>query len=277
MKKIISITILFAAGTFLPSLPVFAVSITPTTHANSPTAVQKQNTLDNQINELKDKIASRVAQLKLVEKRGIIGTVTAVSPVQITVNDLQGNTVFIDVDDITQFSSPGQSTSFGISDITKGMRISVLGTYNKDSERILARFVDVIILSQFVSGEVSSIDKVNYQFKLTLSGNKQVLIDVENVTRTFSYTNSDTNLVRSGFSKVTLGERAYVIGYPDKKTPSMIVATRILLFPDLPQNPNIPLSLIENSPTPTSSPTPVLKKSTRPTPTPIKSKPTTSY
>src|SRR5690348_9180787 len=120
-----------------------------TTPTPSPTP---QNTLEQQISNLKDKIASRVAQLKLVDKRGIIGTVTDVNLTQITLTDSKGDTRFIDIDELTKFSSPSAKSNFGISDITKGSILGVLGLYNRESRRILARFVDVIVLPAEISG-----------------------------------------------------------------------------------------------------------------------------
>src|SRR3989344_7962603 len=101
-----------------------------------------------QINALTNKIASRVAQLKLVEKRGVIGKVTDVSNTQITLSDMSGNTRFVDVDEFTKFKS--DSKSFGISDIEKGQKIGALGLYNKQSRRILARFVEVLQIPDFI-------------------------------------------------------------------------------------------------------------------------------
>src|SRR5260221_6373171 len=97
--------------TFIPFInPALSFALSPTPAPNS---------LEQQISNLKDKIASRVAQLKLVDKRGIIGNVTDVTQNQITVSDVKGNTRYIDVDELTKFSSPSAKSSFGISDITK--------------------------------------------------------------------------------------------------------------------------------------------------------------
>ena len=85
-------------------------------HAATPTPEDK-------IRELRDQlitnIASRVAQLKLVEKRGIIGKVISVTSTQITVADVHGVTRFVDVDELTKFSSPASKAAYGISDIAK--------------------------------------------------------------------------------------------------------------------------------------------------------------
>jgi hypothetical protein len=68
--------------------------------------VTPEDKTDQISDQLITNIASRVAQLKLVEKRGIIGVVTNTTNTQITVTDSQNNTRFIDVDELTKFSNP---------------------------------------------------------------------------------------------------------------------------------------------------------------------------
>lgn len=253
MKQILAVITIFLGLLFL--IPAaFAQtsslrSVSPTQKISlTPTVVPEDTGLLNQINNLKEKIASRVAQLKLVEKRGIIGTVTDSNNTQITLNDIQNNTRFIDVDEITKFSAIGK-TSYGISDLTNGTKVSVLGLYNKDSRRILARFVDVVIPPTYLTGEISVIDRVNGQFKIISEDQKQTLIDVESITKTYSFTKA-TDLVKSGFSKLQTGNRVSIMGYPDSKTPSMIVANRIIQLLDVRVDPNINLNI--TPPTPTS-------------------------
>lgn len=190
------------------------------------------------ISDLKERIASRVAQLKLVEKKGVIGTVSDVSQTQLTVIDLKGNTKFIDVDELTKFSSPSAGASFGISDITKDSKIGIIGLYNKQSRRVLARFIDVAIYPKFLHGQILSIDEDNFALDIVTDDGKQVTVDVEKTTKTLSYT-KETDLVRSGFSKITEGERIIVVGFPDIKDKGKIIASRVLVFPGIPKNPKI--------------------------------------
>jgi len=186
--------------------------------------------------KLLNQIASKAAQLHLTEKRGIIGTVSAATDTQITITDLSGNTRFVDVDELTKFSSASSDT-FGISDIKNGMALGVLGLYNKDSRRLLARDVVTLTLPKVVIGAVDSIDKKNFQFIVATETNP-VKIDVESVTKTYSYT-SDGGLVPSGFSKMTVGETVIVSGYPDSTDKTMILSSKTILFPNLPKDPKI--------------------------------------
>ena len=130
MKK--TLFTFIALVTFL-SFTVVVNAQTPTVKPTAePTISEKLNEkLNSQINKLKDKIASRVSELNLVEKKGVTGIVSEVSTNKITLNDISGNTKLIDIDEITKFSSSSARGTFGLSDLTKGTKVNVLGLYNK--------------------------------------------------------------------------------------------------------------------------------------------------
>lgn len=261
-KNLLNIITLLALLFFVPS--VYAVTSTPTPTAVKPTASPTtKETLDkklsDQINQLKEKIASRVSELNLVERRGIIGIITEVPGNKITLIDVSGKTRFVDVDEITKFSS-GSNKSFGLSDLTKGTRISVLGLYNKQSKRILARFINTTVDPVFISGAISNLDEENFYATITTPDGKQIKLDVQTTTKTVSYS-KDEELVKSGFSKLELGNRVTVIGFPDKKDPNLIVANRIVVLPTLPKNPKIIISV----PSPTEEITTTPTKKVTPT------------
>jgi hypothetical protein len=176
-----------------------------------------------------------VAELNLVEKRGIIGSVTDVSDTLITVSDLKGDTRFIDVDELTQFSNPTSKDSFGISDIAIDEAIGVLGLYNKESRRILARFVNVMTLPIIIHGAIDSIDEKLFRVKVISENEKVIYLDVEKTTTTFSYS-KDKGLVRSGFSKIKGNERVIAVGETNTDE-NLITATRIILLPEIPKDP----------------------------------------
>lgn len=210
----------------------YAASPTP-----SPIADEKQNAFNDQVSDLKERIASRVAQLKLVEKRGVIGTVTDLSDTQITLTNLQNNTQFVDVDELTKFASPSAKESFGISDIKKNDRLGILGLYNKQSRRLLARFIQTLKMPTTIHGAVATLDDKNFVIEVTTTeGNKTV--DVENITKTYSYARG-SELSRSGFSKIKENQRIMVVGFTDIKDKNRLIASRIIHFPDIPKNPKL--------------------------------------
>lgn len=204
--------------------------LTTTSNAQTPTTTPDTRKIKDQLIE---SIASRVAELNLVEKRGIIGTVIDVSNTQITLSDTKNNTRFIDVDELTKFSSANAKGSFGISDITNGVALSALGLYNKESRRLLARFINVVTLPWFIHGEVGEIDRTNRVFDIVDKNGEITKIDFVNSTRILSYTKND-NLTKSLFSAIQEHSRIVVVGSPDSKIKDLITAERIILLPEIP-------------------------------------------
>lgn len=255
MKKILTIFSFLTLFVFSAPLSL-AATPTPT---KGPTQKMPSDTLTKEITNLKEKIASRVAELKLVEKRGVIGVVTEVKDTQITLNDIKGNTRFVDVDELTKFIGSDSKETSDISDITKGMKITVLGRYNKQSQRLLARFVKETSIPEFLSGTIKTIDTSNFAFTLADGKGKSTDVDVENLTKTQTYTRED-GLTKAGFSKLQAGDQLIVSGFPDKNNPKRIVATRVLILSDFRA---VDADTEAASPSPTTSTT---RKSATPTP-----------
>lgn len=220
------------------SFIIISLFITKTTLAVSPTptSISEKDSESVQLDSLKSKIASRVAELNLVEKRGIAGTVEEASGTQITLIDIKGDKRYIDVDELTKFYSP-DSNSFGISDITKGTTIGIIGLYNKQSKRIMAREIDVITLPKTIQGVVLSTDNKKHTFEL-LGEKERLTIDVATITKTFEYTIKE-DLTSSGFSKLSENQNVVAFGYLDTDNKKLLLASRIIIFTEIPKNPKI--------------------------------------
>lgn len=255
MKKIV----------FLASILIFGLIVSPANAASATPAPTKSNDpvkekLDDQINQLKEKIASRVSELNLVEKRGIIGTVTEVKGTSITLTDTAQNTRFVDVDEITKFASEGV-TNYGLSDIKPGAKLSVLGIYNKQSKRLLARYVNSYTNPTIYSGAITAIDAKNFQITVMTPEQKEIKVDVETSTKLSSYTPQD-GLAKNGFSRLTVGERISFAGEQGSEA-SLVKANRIVSFIGIPKDPRIVVAGAS-----TASPAATITVSTTPQPTP---------
>jgi hypothetical protein len=192
------------------------------------------------LEKLGNEIASKTAQLNLVEKKGIIGTVTDSSTSQITLTDTNNNTRFVDVDELTKFSSDS-SSSFGISDVKKGAILGVLGLYNKQSRRILARSINVLTpFPTIVFGEIANVDKVNFELTVVKANGGKTILEIETITKSYSF--SGGNLIKSGFSKIQATQTISAIGFPDKQDPNKIMASQIIIFPDIQLSYNLNLT-----------------------------------
>ena len=215
---------------------LLAVSSGSRVLAQTPTGVSSPiPTEENmkQIEKIKDLVASRVAELKLVEKRGILGKVFSATSTQITLTDSKKRKRIIDIDEITKFSDPADKP-FGVSDIKQGNMLGIKGLFNKSSDRLLARSVEkVTSIPEYFEGAVVGLDKINFQLKaVDENGNKRV-IDIVTSTKTNSFT-TDGGQIKSGFSKIAVGERIFAAGFPDAKVKDQLNATRVTHFPELP-------------------------------------------
>jgi hypothetical protein len=206
------------------------------------------NKIDQQIDELKDKVASKVASLKLVEKRGVIGVVASSSPREIVLTDINDNEIDIDIDELTDFTSESES-SFSISDIKKGMQISVLGLYNKDSRHLLARYVEDYAIPEFITGVISGKDEKESTISLSTQDKVLYKVDIEDVSKILLY--SEDSFDDAEFSQVPTQANAIVVGFADPKEKNRITASRIIIFSGSPKDPRI--QIIDTS---SSTPTP---------------------
>lgn len=245
MKKIIFTIILVLAASLFPKY----------SYAQLPSGDQLEK-INEKVDELKDKVASKVAQLNLVEKRGIVGTITKISNNQIVLNDLDDNSRIVDIDELTKFSSEDDNTFNNISDLKNGMQLSVIGIYNKDSQRLLARFVNQISIPVFISGVISDVNQTDFSIVVSTEDGEKHIIDVERITKTFSYTNAD--LQTSGFSKISAGQNVIVSGFINTKDKKRITASRLIYFPDVPKDPNVKVEIPTSVPS-TPTPTPISK------------------
>lgn len=206
--------------------------------AASATPVPSQNSLPEEaadlekIQRIKDLVASKVAELNLVEKRGIIGTVREVTNMNIVITDLKGHSRQIDVDELTKFNI--SKTATGISDLEKGKSYSFVGLYNKDTQKLLARTVNnTTSVPVHFEGAIASINEDDYQIVAVNEKGEKKTIDIQNSTKT-SLASEDGDLTKSGFSKLETNQRILAVGFWDTKDANLFTATRVIHFETVP-------------------------------------------
>lgn len=233
-------------------IPSFSFAQTPTTTLTPTPKEESAEEVDEKVDQLKNKVASRVAELNLVEKRGFIGTVKSVSDAQITVTDLNNKNRIIQIDELTKYSS-NEDENFTESDIKVGSKISALGLYNKDSKKLLARFINEISIPVFISGVVSEIDEKEFTITIKTTDSKNFTVDIENITKTYELSNDE--LDASGFSKIEKMQNVFIVGFPDVDEENRISATKAVIVPDIPNNPNVEINITtkQSSSSPTAS------------------------
>lgn len=222
--------------------------ITPTA-APSTNQVPESDEEIERVQRIKDIVASKVAELNLVEKRGIIATVTEVSSTEIKAVDYKDQNVTIDVDELTNFDF--EDEDFGISDLEIGQIYSFVGLYNKDSEKLLARFISQPdSIPSYIDGAISDINEDDFQISLVNAEGITFTVDIENSTDTMVIA-SEGGLEKSGFSELSVGQRVIAAGFmTDEKEMS---ASRIIHFEIIPPTVEVLANLETETTTATGS------------------------
>lgn len=249
---------------FVTSLTVitlfFTLSGTASAQTKAPTktpspSVKAEVTKESQsaIEKIKDAVASKVAELNLVEKKGIYGKVVETTTSQITIEDTQGNQHIVEIDELTRFEGERQSDDFGISDIENDSTISAVGLYNKETEKLLARFItQKVNIPTAISGAISALDEDEYTITVIDKEGVEYIVDIERSTDSYVF---DKDLTDSGFSKFAIGEKVIVTGPLSKEEDNRISAERVLHFKALPPTAEVKkhISKEAESPNPTET------------------------
>lgn len=214
-------------------IPVYGAATPTPTKVTSPT-----DSIDiEKIQRIKDIVASKVAELNLVEKRGIVGKLKENSNMHLVISDAKGNVRNIDVDELTKFSisgTKGKDSTLGISDLKKDVLYSFVGLYNKDTQRLLARSIaEADTIPLFFEGAIYSVDSKEFQIQVVSSKGEKKNVDIQNSTKT-SLTAKDGELTKSGFSKLNINERILIVGFTDIKDNTLIAASRVIHFKEIP-------------------------------------------
>ncbi len=216
MKQTIVIVCLYAVLFTIPRL-TFAATATPSA------TTQK-------IEDLKDRIATKVAQLKTTQRRAVFGTVKAVSITSFTVETPTRDFKIELTDDITVIQYlKGKRTTLTPEDISKGDAVVVFGQFDTTLDLLTARIVFIQwALPEHVAGTVNDKNEKDFTLSVTTPQGQVVTIDIEKTTKTILWDREKSELVKSGFSTITTGSIVHIMGSPVSKQEHRVSADRIL-------------------------------------------------
>ena len=184
------------------------------------------------IKQLKDKLASRVAELNVLSQKVFWGQVKTLSDQKIIMT-AGSNEVNISLNDDTiysQISSVFKKKTITLDTFKSGQSIFSWGTFNSSTNTLSARAIVINELPLYIVGKINSPDKKNFQFSLS-SKDKNYLVDHQVTTSDFSY-GLEKGLVKSGFSKFSEGQQVFVVGdlTTDKNGKELLSAQRIIIL-----------------------------------------------
>ena len=292
MKNINNIKFLaFARSIYFICILSMLIISTPTTvfaaaKTSTPSATPVSKEVQNKIDDLKERLATKVAELRKTVPKAIFGTVTQVSLSSVTVDATQ-KAYKIELTDSIKVAQmlKAKRTALTTEDLAKTDVITIFGEYDETLDILQAKsiFIEAAKLPVRLHGTISAVDKKNNSFTLKGVDEASYTIDVEAATKN-SLWSREKGIEKGGFSKLEPGMYVTVVGTEDAKQPDRYSAMRILTFkldnsnssalgatttaspsatPTQAKTSTTPKATLKPSATPKSSPTP--KATVKPT------------
>lgn len=266
-----SVFVIISAVAFTIIRPVFAAPATPSSIPKTSTTAQK-------IEDLKDRLATKVAELRQTSRRAIFGTVKSTSITSFVVETKTKDVKIELTDDINVIQNlKGKRTTLTTEDIAKDDVMSVFGEYDATLDLLKASVVFIqSAIPERISGTVTARNDKEFTLTITSPQGQTYTIDIEKATKTLTWDREKKEIVKSGFSKITVGATVHVVGSPVPKQERRLSADRILDLGNLAvpaeqaiqatSTPTEKEASPSATPTKKSTPTPTKKPTATPTP-----------
>ncbi len=211
------------------------------------------NPPEQQIENLKERLATGVAELSQLERKAIVGSVKNVSVSTITVETKTSDVKIELVDGIKVFQTiKGKRTALTTDDISKNDTVVVFGQYDATLDLLKASIIVIQDpLPERIAGTVTNVDRTNYTATVETPDSQSYVIDIENTTAMLGRDTDDT-VIKRGFSKVQAQETVLIQATAEPKETNRLSAVRFLD--------------IGNLSAPTATPTPTVTSTTTATP-----------
>ncbi len=262
MRSIPHVILITLFLVFLLPVPAHGAESTPSA---TPAAAES-----SVLEDLKTRLATKVAQLRTVVRRAMSGTVKTVSLTSATVETKTKDIKIELTDDVTVAQIiGGKRTELDVSDIDTDDTVTVFGSYDETLDLLKAShiFIEKPADTVRLTGTVADTDSDEFTITVSTRENRTVTVDFEKTTKTVSWS-KDKGIVKSGFSKIAVGNTVHITAEPDTKNPLRFTAVRIL---DLG---NLTGAVVTETPAPeassaaTTSPAPTRTRAPSPSVTP---------
>lgn len=250
MKRVVSLlAVLSFTLTGFRGVSFAAPSSTPSATPTSEKA--------KQIEDLKERLATKVAELRQTQKKAIFGTVKSTSVSSATIETTTKD-IKIELPDEVKIVQmlKGKRTTLTMDDLSKGDTVAVFGTYNTTLDLLKAQLIFIQAPPPMrVTATVTAIDKTAFTLVVQTPEGQSYTIDIEKYTATNVWSR-EKGVAKGGFSKIVVGDTVHIVGTATPKEENRMSASRIL-----------DLGNLTGAPTPIPTPTEEPKASPSATPT----------
>lgn len=229
---------------------VFAATASPS-GTPTPTVKPTPDSKQLQIESLKERLATKVAELRQTQSKAVFGTVKSTS-VSTLVLETKTKDVKIELTDDIKVAQilKGSRTKLTIEDVKKGDSVTIFGSYDSTLDLLKATYIFIQNKQpDRVTGVATEINRDDFTLTIRTAEERLIIIDIETTTRTVRW--DGTTVVKSGYSKVAVGDTLHITGLAVPQKENRYSAIRIMDLGNLSGNVPSPAT----TPTPIESPT----------------------
>jgi len=185
---------------------------------------------EKKIQDLKEKLATKVAEIRENQKRGFFGEIAALTKTNFTLA-LNKNEVKVRFDDDTKIFKLGKTrTEAAASDLKNSLTTTVLGLYDEENKQQNAKVILLQPGQLHFSGMVTEVNKTAGNFTVKQGDDKTQVFEYEKTTTADEYTEAKKT-AKSGLSRLVKNDWVEVWGTPFEDDNTKIEAIRIFRIP----------------------------------------------
>lgn len=174
---------------------------TPTSEAQEDANVAKD--VQDKIEDLKERLATRVAEIRSKSKKAFYGTIAEKDDITFTVENGENKTAVVidDQTDVEMITASGKN-KIGASTLEVGDKIAAFGILDLDQKTILAKYVIMRTLPITVYGKIKEIDQNKGVITLSDVNGENYQMDYEIRTKCMIWNSEDDKISSCGLSKI---------------------------------------------------------------------------
>lgn len=227
--------VLFLGALIIVSqVSVFAVTATPTPGDDDRPTPVPTNVVSKDIQDLKDKLATKVAELRKQNQKAVSGVIESIEAKSITIKDADGKSVKVTLDDVLTkaYTINGVvKREVKVDTLKKGDYIIIAGPYTATTVTANAIYKD----DQYLvgSGKITDVNATDFTLAVATEDKENLTLDIENTTKRLLIDSKTLEKETIGFTKIKEGDTVH---YVLKKTglervKDRYAALRIVIIP----------------------------------------------
>ncbi len=194
----------------------WAITMTPSPNPSitpvATTSASLESTAEASIKNLRDRIASKVAQLRKRDEQAVSGQIISMTDTELVIESIFGKKETIQLDEtLTKYY---RFTGSAREEITKadtkvGQYIVVLGP--RSSDKIIANEVFKDELYQSKSGRVTEVNASKSTIKIDTFDKETITVSIEGTTAIQAINPSSASVVSGTFARIKEGDTVHVV------------------------------------------------------------------